>query len=68
MTQPSVRDLPHGVEITGAIATGYDEILTPDTCRLSRNCIARLNRAAANVSNTDKIDNRHSTVASRWIS
>jgi len=49
MAQSSVCDLPDGVEITGAIATGYGDILTPDRCRLSRNCIARLNRGAANV-------------------
>src|SRR6266487_744861 len=41
MTQSSVRDLPHGVEITGAIATGYYEILTPDALSL----VAKLQRA-----------------------
>jgi malate synthase len=41
MTQSSVRDLPHGVEITGAIATGYYEILTPDALSL----VAKLHRA-----------------------
>jgi len=30
MTQSSARDFPRGVEITGAIATGYGDILTPD--------------------------------------
>src|SRR6266508_874804 len=30
MAQSSVRDLPDGVAITGAIAAGYDEILTPE--------------------------------------
>src|SRR6266540_2535555 len=41
MAQSSVRDLPDGVEITGAIATGYDEILTPDALSL----VAKLHRA-----------------------
>jgi len=41
MAQPSVRDLPNGVEITGAIATGYDEILTPDALSF----VAKLHRA-----------------------
>src|SRR4029434_10999626 len=41
MTQSSVRDLPHGVEITGVIATGYDEILTPDALWF----VAKLHRA-----------------------
>jgi malate synthase len=41
MTQSSVRDLPHGVKIKGAIATGYDEILTPDALSF----VARLHRA-----------------------
>src|SRR5881398_2003744 len=41
MLQSSVRALPQGVEITGAIATGYDEILTPDALSF----IAKLHRA-----------------------
>jgi malate synthase len=41
MARSSVRDLPDGVEITGAIATGYDEILTPDALSF----VAKLNRA-----------------------
>ena len=41
MAQPSVRDLPNGVEIRGAIATGYDEILTPDALSF----VAKLHRA-----------------------
>src|SRR4029077_19374164 len=40
MTQSSVRDLPHGVEVTGAIATGYDQILTPDALSF----VAKLHR------------------------
>ena len=40
MAQLSVRDLPEGVEITGAIATGYDEILTPDALSF----VAKLHR------------------------
>src|SRR5216110_1556793 len=41
MLQSSVRRLPQGVEITGAIATGYDEILSPDALSF----IAKLHRA-----------------------
>src|SRR6059058_5967982 len=41
MAQSSVRDLPDGVEITGAITTGYDEILTPDALSF----VAKLHRA-----------------------
>src|SRR6266478_1889958 len=41
MLQSSVRGLPQGVEITGAIATGHDEILTPDALSF----IAKLHRA-----------------------
>src|SRR5205823_1462913 len=41
MLQSSVRALPQGVEITGAIATGYDEILSPDALSF----IAKLHRA-----------------------
>ncbi|HWH91359.1 MAG TPA: malate synthase A, partial [Candidatus Binatia bacterium] len=41
MAQSSVRDLPEGVEIKGAIATGYDEILTPDALSF----VAKLHRA-----------------------
>jgi malate synthase len=41
MMQSSMRDRPHGVEITGAIATGYDEILAPDALSF----IAKLHRA-----------------------
>ncbi len=41
MVQSSLRDLPEGVEITGAIATGYDEILTPDALSF----VAKLHRA-----------------------
>src|SRR5882762_1738811 len=41
MTQSSVCDLPHGVKITGAIATGYDEILAPDALSF----VAKLHRA-----------------------
>src|SRR5437762_11409339 len=41
MLQSSVRRLPQGVEITGAIATGYEEILTPDALSF----IAKLHRA-----------------------
>src|SRR6266513_2647096 len=41
MVQSSVRALPQGMEITGAIATGYDEILTPDALSF----IAKLHRA-----------------------
>src|SRR5512133_142460 len=41
MAQSSVRDLPEGVEIMGAIATGYDEILTPDALSF----VAKLHRA-----------------------
>jgi len=41
MTQSSVRDLPHEVKITGAIATGYDEILTRDALSF----VAKLHRA-----------------------
>src|SRR4030095_140307 len=41
MTQSSVRDLPHGVEITGVIETGYGEILAPDALSL----VAKLDRA-----------------------
>src|ERR1700720_2054700 len=41
MKQSSVRDLPHGVKVTGAIATGYDEILTPDALSF----VAKLHRA-----------------------
>src|SRR4026209_103015 len=41
MTQSSVRDLPDGVEITGAIATGYNEILTADALSF----VAKLHRA-----------------------
>src|SRR5438445_9713980 len=40
MAQPSVRDLPNGVEITAAIATGYEEILTADALAF----IAKLHR------------------------
>src|SRR5216110_3941076 len=41
MLQSSVRRLPQGVEITGAIATGYDEILSPDALSF----ITKLHRA-----------------------
>jgi malate synthase len=41
MMQSSMRDLPHGVEITDAIATGYDEILAPDALSF----VAKLHRA-----------------------
>jgi malate synthase len=41
MAQLSVRDLPDGVEIRGAIATGYNEILTPDALSF----VAKLHRA-----------------------
>src|SRR5205814_9327840 len=41
MAQSSVRDLPDGVEITGAIATVYDEILTPEALSF----VAKLHRA-----------------------
>ncbi len=41
MAQSSLRDLPDGVEITDAIATGYDEILTPDALSF----VAKLHRA-----------------------
>src|SRR5438034_3301606 len=41
MMQSSVRDLPQGVEIPGAIATGYDEILTPDALSF----VAKLHRS-----------------------
>jgi len=41
MTQSSVRDLPREVKITGAIATGYDEILTRDALSF----VAKLHRA-----------------------
>jgi malate synthase len=41
MAQSSVRDLPDGVKITGAIATGYDQILTPDALSF----VAKLHRA-----------------------
>src|SRR5882757_6623743 len=41
MPHSSVRDLPDGVEITGAIATGYDEILTPEALSF----VAKLHRA-----------------------
>src|SRR4029450_7873811 len=43
MTQSSVRDLPHGVEITGVIETGSGEILAPDALSL----VAKLHRAFA---------------------
>jgi malate synthase len=41
MAQSVARDLPDGVEITGAIAPGYDEILTPDALSF----VAKLHRA-----------------------
>src|SRR4029077_12903368 len=41
MAQSSLRDLPEGVEITGAIGTGCDEILTPDALSF----VAKLHRA-----------------------
>src|SRR6201981_914508 len=41
MAQSSVRELPDGVEISGAIATGYDEILTPNAVSF----IAKLHRS-----------------------
>src|SRR5215470_14259544 len=41
MAQSSARDLPKGMEITGAIAAGYDEILTPDALSF----VAKLHRA-----------------------
>ena len=41
MTRSPVRDLPEGVEITGSIASGYDEILTPDALSF----VAKLHRA-----------------------
>ena len=41
MAQSSLRDLPEGVDITGAIATGYGEILTPDALSF----VAKLHRA-----------------------
>src|SRR5436305_1754952 len=41
MPESSVRDFPHGVDVTGAIATGYDEILAPDALSL----VAKLHRA-----------------------
>src|SRR6266567_7253993 len=41
MLQSSVRALPAGVEITGAIATGYDEIFTPEALSF----VAKLHRA-----------------------
>jgi malate synthase len=41
MAQSSVRDLPDGLEITGAIATRYDEILRPDALSF----VAKLHRA-----------------------
>jgi malate synthase len=41
MAQSSVRDLPDGVEITGAIPTGYDEILTSGALSF----VAKLHRA-----------------------
>jgi malate synthase len=41
MAQSLARDLPDGVEITGAIAPGYDEILTPDALSF----VAKLHRA-----------------------
>jgi len=40
MKQSSVRDLPHGVKITGAIETGYNEILAPDALSF----VAKLHR------------------------
>jgi len=41
MAQSSVRDLPEGLALTGAIATDYDEILTPDALSF----VAKLHRA-----------------------
>jgi malate synthase len=41
MAQSSLRDLPDGVEIRGAIKPGYDEILTPDAVSF----VAKLHRA-----------------------
>src|SRR5438552_18774621 len=41
MLPSSVRALAQGVEIPGAIATGYDEILSPDALSV----IAKLHRA-----------------------
>src|SRR5213083_2127936 len=41
MLQSSVRALPQGVEITGPITTGYDEILTPEALSF----VAKLHRA-----------------------
>ena len=41
MVRSSVRDFPDGIEITGAIATGYDEILTPNALSF----VAKLHRA-----------------------
>jgi malate synthase len=41
MTQSSAHDLPNGVKITGALATGYDEILTPDALSF----VAKFHRA-----------------------
>ena len=41
MAQSPVRDLPYGVEIAGANAIGYDEILTPGALSF----IAKLHRA-----------------------
>src|SRR6187455_2337317 len=41
MAQSSVRDLPEGVEIIGANATGYDDILTPNALSF----VAKLHRA-----------------------
>src|SRR6516162_4183760 len=41
MAQSSVRDLPDGVKITGAMATRYDDILRPDALSF----VAKLHRA-----------------------
>jgi malate synthase len=41
MAESSARDFPGGVEITGALATGYDEILTPDALSF----VAKFHRA-----------------------
>jgi malate synthase len=43
MNQSAVRDLPEGVEITGGIAVGYNEILTPEALLF----VAKLHRAFA---------------------
>jgi malate synthase len=41
MARSSVSDLPNGVKIRGAIASGYDEILTPEALSF----VAKLHRA-----------------------